>query len=525
MFGWRQRHWPVRSPWVRASRPGFGKLAIGWSVVAALLVTLVAPESIQAQDRTPNPPGEGVVVTASGLVLPVREVRGDGFGVITPCWKEGFITSGTYLPGVDVVLDPGHGGREHGAVGPGGISEKDLNLKIALETAAELRRRGYSVLLTRTTDSRIPVVVRAEIARAVDAAVFVSIHHNGGARRRSTDPGTETYHQASNPNSTRLAGLLYEKLHAAFSRYDIDWRDTVYQGANAIIRSRDRKDFYGILQYTPGMTSVITEAAYLDNRAEERLLSDPATQTAEADAIAEGIVSYLTTDDPGSGYNGTVTTSRRLYSGGPGGCVDPPLDAASAGGSLTESRYADVVGGVHRPAIDEVAELGLLAGTDCGPGLFCPHAPIQRWMMAVWLVRVLDAEEPEPPAATRFEDVDSGRWWAPHVERLAALGITQGCEVQPARFCPHGTVTRAEMASFLVRAFNLADGPAAGYVDTIDDPHAINIDALTAAGITHGCSANPARFCPHQATSRAQTASLLKRALDQAGIAGVEGAE
>ena len=110
------------------------------------------------------------------------------------------------------------------------------------------------------------------------------------------------------------------------------------------------------------------------------------------------------------------------------------------------------------PAIDEFAGLGVLEGTDCGPVLFCSGAPIVRWVMAVWLVRVLDADEPEQLPAAGFEDVDSGRWWAPHVERLAALGITRGCRTQPARFCPYGTVTRAQVASFLVRAFDLAGG-------------------------------------------------------------------
>ena len=117
------------------------------------------------------------------------------------------------------------------------------------------------------------------------------------------------------------------------------------------------------------MTSVITEAAYMDNRAGERLLADPVVQGAEADAIAEGIARYLTTDDPGSGYNGTTTTSRRLYTGSPGGCVGPPLDGAPAGELSTEGRYIDVSGGVHRPAIDEFAESGVLDGTDCGPYL------------------------------------------------------------------------------------------------------------------------------------------------------------
>ena len=539
MFGRRDRHQQVRNVRVRSSGSGLGTLAVR-SVAAFLVVSLVGAEPIQAQDLAPNPPGEGVVVTSSGLVLPVREVHSDGFTVTTPCWEEGFITSGTYVPRVDVVLDPGHGGPEYGAVGYNGLSEKELNLAVARMAATELRADGFSVLLTRTTDVRVPVVVRAEIARALDPEVFVSIHHNGGALRRSTDPGTETFHQAHNPDSERLGGILYEQIHAALSAYDIDWRDTVFQGANAIVRRRDGKDLYGILQYTPGMTSVITEAAYLSTRAEARLLADPDVQAAEATAVAHGIVRYLTTDDPGTGYNGTTTTSRRLSTGSPYGCTDPPLEAAPEGDLPTEGRYADVTEGVDRPAIDEFGELGILDGTDCGPGIFCPHAPILRWVMAVWLVRILDGGEPEPVAAGRFDDVDTTKWWAPHVERLASLGVTHGCRTRPDRFCPYGTVTSTQMASFLVRAFDLAggpgvgyvdtadglvaswrmslqkDGPAAEYVDAADDPDKVDKDAA-ADGLTYGCDTNPARLCPNDATSRGRTATLLKYALDHVG--------
>ena len=81
--------------------------------------------------------------------------------------------------------------------------------------------------------------------------------------------------------------------------------------------------------------------------------------------------------------------------------------------------------------------------------------------MAVWLVRILDGADPPPVGVSRFVDVDSSEWWAPYVERLADLGVTGGCATEPARFCPTETVTRARMASFLVRAFDL---PSAGRV-------------------------------------------------------------
>ena len=493
---------------LRWSGPQKSTVGILLAVAAATLVaTSTGPAT--AQDTTPNPPGDGVVVTPTGLVLPVREKQEDGYLVTTTCWKEGSVTSGIYMAGVDVVLDPGHGGTEHGAVGSNGLSEKELNLNVAQMAATELRAHGYSVLLTRTTDVRIPVVVRAEIARALNPYVFVSIHHNGGALRRSTDPGTETYHQAHNPESERLGGILYEDIHTALSPHDIDWRDTVYQGANAIVRKRDGKDLYGILQYTPEMTSVITEAAYLSNPAEARLLANSDVQTTEAKAIAQGIIRYLTTSHPGSGYNGTTTTTRRLYSGNPGGCIDPPSDTEPPTENIPP--YNDTGTGIHQPAIEQLTNQGVLHSTGCGPTLFCPASPMQRWVIAVWLVRILDNHEPEPNPTIRFADVDPTKWWAPHIERLAALGLTDGCNTNPPRYCPHNHATRGQMATFLTRALQLDASTPAGYTDTGNNVHAANIDALTTAGLTHGCATNPPRYCPHQTTTRAQAAAFLNR--------------
>ncbi|MDE0708822.1 MAG: N-acetylmuramoyl-L-alanine amidase, partial [bacterium] len=78
-----------------------------------------------------------------------------------------------------------------------------------------LRNRGFNAIMTRTTDVRIPIVVRAEIARALKPDVFLSLHHNGGATARSDLPGTEMYHQIESANSRRLAGdRLAEVTHA-----------------------------------------------------------------------------------------------------------------------------------------------------------------------------------------------------------------------------------------------------------------------------------------------------------------------
>ncbi|MDE0655715.1 MAG: hypothetical protein OXH58_03995, partial [Acidimicrobiaceae bacterium] len=175
--------------------------------------------------------------------------------------------------------------------------------------------------------------------------------------------------------------------------------------------------------------------------------------------------------------------------------------------------FVDVTGGVHKPAIDALAERGLFEGTECGEDMFCPGDEMKRWTMAVWLVRVLDEAEPAAATESSFADVDAGNRWLAHIERLAELEITQGCLVDPLRFCPDRSVNRAEMATFLERAFDLEAADPAGFADTAGNFHEANIDALAAARITAGCQSDPPRYCPDQPVTRAEMATFLARAL------------
>ena len=172
-----------------------------------------------------------------------------------------------------------------------------------------------------------------------------------------------------------------------------------------------------------------------------------------------------------------------------------------------------MTGGVHKPAIDALAELSLFDGTECGQDMFCPGDEMKRWTAAVWLVRVLD--EAEPPAATEssFADVDADHRWLPHIERLAELEVTEGCRKEPLRFCPDRSVNRAQMATFLVRAFDLEPADPAGFDDTAGNTHEASIDALAAARITVGCQSDPLHYCPDKPVTRAQMATFLARAL------------
>ena len=169
--------------------------------------------------------------------------------------------------------------------------------------------------------------------------------------------------------------------------------------------------------------------------------------------------------------------------------------------------------GVHRQAVESLDAEGVLAGTECAPAEFCPTAPVTRWVMAVWLVRVLDGSKPTPVTSSRFVDVSTDEWWAPYVERLAELNITQGCGSGPPRYCPDDAVTRGQMASFLVRAFDLPSGPSDMFADTGGNTHKASIEALANAEITRGCAVEPLRYCPGQTTTKAQMATFLARVL------------
>ena len=170
--------------------------------------------------------------------------------------------------------------------------------------------------------------------------------------------------------------------------------------------------------------------------------------------------------------------------------------------------------GAYELAIDALASEGFLDNTECGKGRICPGEVMERWVMAVWLVRVLEDLDPWDKGFSFFADVDADEWWAPYVDRLGQLGVTKGCATGPTRFCPHDPVTRAQMATFLARTFELEPGPEAGFVDIAGNSHADSINALAQANITRGCATNPPKYCPEQSVTREQMATFLARALN-----------
>ncbi len=171
--------------------------------------------------------------------------------------------------------------------------------------------------------------------------------------------------------------------------------------------------------------------------------------------------------------------------------------------------------------IQSLARAGVFGGTDCGVGRFCPDAHVQRWQVAVWLMRSLGETDLDRIDGSRFADVDVDEWWAPYVERMAELGISTSCSGDPLRYCPDEAVSRGELAAFLSRALDLPAAEPAGFTDIDGHAHADAINRLAGAklsplsdGIATGCGQGPLKYCPGSAVTKAQMAAFLYKSLD-----------
>ena len=172
-----------------------------------------------------------------------------------------------------VVIDPGHGGRDPGAVGIGGLQEKQINTTISNRVQQQLQAAGITVLMTRSSDVFVDLDARAQYANRAGANLFVSIHANAISMSRPEVNGLETYYFSS---GERLA----RSIHSAVLR-NVSMRDRGVRTAR----------FY-VLRYTT-MPSVLVETGFVTGAEDAARFRDPAAVNRIADGIARGILDYL----------------------------------------------------------------------------------------------------------------------------------------------------------------------------------------------------------------------------------------
>ena len=166
-----------------------------------------------------------------------------------------------------------------------------------------------------------------------------------------------------------------------------------------------------------------------------------------------------------------------------------------------------------RSSIDTLFQRGVTVGCSTDPLRFCPEGNLTRAEMATFLLRAVNGT-PVDPAGGLFADAPDGSWYVPFIESLYGLGITQGCGTDPLAFCPTGEVTRAHIATFLIRA--MGEGPADSYRGYFADVpegawYTPFVERLHELGIVRGFA--DGTFGPNDVITRAEMAVLVDTAL------------
>lgn len=191
-------------------------------------------------------------------------------------------SGGGSLKGRTIVLDPGHGGHDSGAVGYG-YMEKNLALQTANYAAAYLRNQGARVIMTRTGDNYITPIGRPEMVNGYSPDLFASIHYNASSSPSSS--GAEVFYQVRDKNggtSKSVAQQILNKILSAFSLVNRGIKTRVYPGTTDT-------DYLAVLRGSDG-PAVLVEGGFMSNSGDmNKIAKDPSGLKKMGEAIAKGI--------------------------------------------------------------------------------------------------------------------------------------------------------------------------------------------------------------------------------------------
>lgn len=293
---------PVRAPFAEQAYedPYIAKLAF---LGSDLRIQLTAPDVVGDAYKLENPPR---------VVLDLRKGVAPTPGT-TPALP-GLSKPPVELPGIrTIVIDPGHGGKEVGAVGPSGLYEKDVTLAVARKLAAALSAKtGARVVLTREDDSVISLDQRTAIANQYKADLFLSIHMNAAVTKDAK--GSETYYlslEASDELAKKAAETENASAHSAASDLNLILWDLAQQAyldessrfAQAIqeemnsatgVANRGVKQAPFKVLVGATMPAALVEVGFISNPEEEAKLQSDEFQNMMVDALTRAVQRYKT---------------------------------------------------------------------------------------------------------------------------------------------------------------------------------------------------------------------------------------
>lgn len=419
--------------------------------------------------------------------------------LLTLCWCLAFPTSAL---AVRIVVDPGHGGKDPGAIGVNGLYEKTVNRDVSLKLKAELERLGYEVLLTADTDIHMSLPERVAFKEAAQADLFISIHAN--AHHSSAIQGSmvlyydRNYPQASYPASAEMAELTpLSKQLATYVAESMAAKAGTYD--RGIVPSAVYVARHGTIP------SILVETAFLSNPKDAANLASDAFRTQLALGIAEGIQRFL-----------------------PSGS------------------FADISGHWAMTAINRMKERGIVHGNN---SRFQPDRSLTRvefLAMADRLFHFSNAndeqevgkESPEPSTVTDmvygdsidspelsdsldatpiYTDMTSDHWGYDVMQQATEQRIIQGYGDGTVR--PDEPITRAEVASIFDRIWSntlrrsntvTISSASPTFIDVSDSTwYTGSVYRLVRANLLQGTGEG--RFEPERSMSRAEAAVLFDR--------------
>ncbi len=185
---------------------------------------------------------------------------------------------GEVLSGKVIVLDPGHGGVDDGAIGPSGLLEKKINLDVALDLWKILNLQGATVYMTRKTDKTVYLKDRIELANKEHANLFVCIHHNSVKNAPEVDR-TQVFYWSTTDTSKVAADELLKSFERIFN-----------------LKGQLIRNDFKVLRLAK-VPAVLVESCFMSSPQREKWLRNPRNLWREALAIDDGILKYF--DDIG----------------------------------------------------------------------------------------------------------------------------------------------------------------------------------------------------------------------------------
>jgi N-acetylmuramoyl-L-alanine amidase len=213
-----------------------------------------------------------------------------------------------------IVIDPGHGGFQHGAASQSGVSEKDITLQIALRLRRLLKEASFEVLMTREADQAVSLEKRAEFANDNHADLFVSIHINWTPFRNIRPLETYFLGPTDDPEATKLVAMENRDSGYSLSDYrqllEKTYLDARRDESRRLARAVEAELYRSISQINPAiedrgvktapfavlirtdMPAILVEVSCLSNEDEVKLLTNQDYQENIAQALLTGIRSY-----------------------------------------------------------------------------------------------------------------------------------------------------------------------------------------------------------------------------------------